>query len=888
MLSGNIGHKAFGMQKSTPILSTLLLLVALSTSPSWVQAQCAANTQTGTNCTRSAVYYGEVVPNGGCNTDISVVNYSPGTHFRIPVLAGAAYVVSTCGASINTQLAAFQGNNTTGPFAYNDDNGPSCGGTSASISMVPTFTDYARVDVRESNCQAGGSSSITVLVRQCNNLVITSSGAAMCAGQSRNLTATPAAVSNPQPNSGNTGAFSGTGVSNGVFNAPQPSTSMQTYNVTYNFGYCSTTQGIDVYRAPSIANAGTNFSVCSATATMGGNVPTYGTGTWTILSGPGSITAPNQYNTTVTGLVLGSTTTLRWTIANGPCGFTSDTVTVYREFPPSSASASADQAICSTATSVTGNAPTVGTGLWYLLGGSANIVNPAGPNTALNAIGPGVNTVVWSITNGVCPASNDTVVITRDVPPTPAFAGPDIAMCDSSINLNGNLPLVGNAQWSVISGTGTIAQPNNPNTTLSGVPIGTTLLAWTISNGSCPPSIDTVVVTRNNSPASPTITGNVNVCEGSQTLLTANSGATIPNFKWWDAPVGGNLLASTASYSTPPITGNVTYYVEVTDASTACSSQRVPVAITMVTAPVVSLGPDRTICDNDSTCFTAPPGLNSYIWSTGSITNTACTIDSGMIWLQVTDVNSCIGRDTAMVIFLTSQPVSLGNDTSYCPGGTVTLGGFPGGNTYLWSNGATTSSVSVGTAGTYSVTCTSPNGCASADTITVSQSQAVQAAFTVDTSFCPQIVFVDNSTGASSWAWTFGDNGTSNAMSPIHIYQGNGTYTVTLTSTGHCGTDVATQTVPVNCLVGLNLPSNLTISVYPNPNDGAFKVRFEGLETDALIEVYSVAGQRIFASQVSGRGDVESTFDLQSPAAGTYFLKLKLDDATVTKKVIVR
>jgi PKD repeat protein len=864
----------------------LLLVMAV---PVGVRGQCGANTTSGANCTRSSVYYGEVVPNAGCGNYVNVVNYSPGTHFRIPVLLGGCYTVSTCGAPINTQVAAFQGNATTGPFSYNDDNGPECAGTAASITMVPNFTDYARVDVRQSSCSAGGTSSITVQVRQNNNLVITSSGAAMCAGQSRSLTATPATVGTaPQPNSGNVGAFSGTGVSGTIFTAPQPSASMQTYNITYNFGFCSTTQGIDVYRAPSIANAGANFSVCSGTATMGGNSPTYGTGTWTILSGPGTITTPSQFNTTVTGLVTGSTTVLRWVIANGPCGFTADTVSVFREFLPTTASASPDQDLCVQSTSVTGNAPTVGVGLWYLLGGSGTIVTPGGPNTNITAIGSGVNTFVWSITNGVCPPSNDTVVITRDVPPTPAFAGPDIAMCDSVINLNANIPVLGSGLWSIISGSGNIATPTNPNSQLSNVPIGTTTLAWAITNGVCPPSIDTVVVLRNNAPAPPTVTGNVNVCENSQTLLTASSGVGSPQFKWWDAPVGGTLLASTASYSTPPVTGNVTYYVEVTDASTSCASDRVPVTITMVPAPVLSLGPDRFVCDNDTSCFNAPQGLNSYIWSTGGITSSECTPDSGMMWVQVTDFNNCISRDTAFIFFVTTLPISLGNDTAFCAGGTVTLGNFTGNNTYVWSTTATTSSISVGTSGTYSVTVTDVGGCQGVDTIVVTQFPAVQSSFTVDTSFCPQIVFVDNSVGASAWSWTFGDGDTSTFWSPIHIYTGNGTYTVTLTVTGLCGTDVTTQTVPVNCLVGLDLPSSLAITVYPNPNNGSFKVRFQGLETDAEIAIYNELGQEVFAKRVRGTGDVEEAVQLKRPAAGTYFMKLKLGDATVMKKVLVR
>lgn len=852
--------------------------------------QCGTNTTTGANCARSATYYGEVLPNGGCAVATTVTNYSPGTHFRIPVLLGGCYSVSTCGASINTQVAAFQGTTTTLPFAYNDDNGPLCATTAASIVMIPNFTDYARVDIRQSNCSAGGTSSITVQVMQNNNLVFSSSGASMCAGQSRVLVATPTPISTPtQPNSGNLGTYSGAGVNTNLFTAPLPSTGMQTYGVTYTFGYCSTTQNIDVYRAPSAANAGNNFSVCSATGTMNGNVPTYGTGTWAIISGPGTIVSANAYNSQITGLVTGTTTTLTWTVTNGPCTATRDTVALYREILPTTALASPNQAICATSASVTANTPSIGNGLWYLYSGSGNIATPAIPNTNLNTIGAGTNIFIWSITNGVCPPSNDTVVIVRDLPPTPSFAGPDIAMCDSAINLNGNQPTIGTGIWTLLTGGGNIVAATNPNSPLNAVPVGTSTLAWTISNGSCPPSRDTLLILRNNRPNAPNVIGNLNVCEGSQTLLSASSTAVIPNYKWWDAPVGGNLLASTAAFSTPPITGTTIYYVSVDDASTACPSARVPVTVTMVPNPIVSLGADRTICDNDTACFNAPAGMSAYIWNSGSTTSSACFSDSGMVWVQISDANSCIGRDTVLISLVTSLPVSLGADTTYCQGGPITIGGFIGVNTYQWNTGATTPSITVTSSGSYSVTCTSPGGCIGVDTIQVTQSSPVSASFTIDTTFCPQIVFVDNSTGADNWSWTFGDGGTSTAASPIHTYQGPGTFTVTLTSTGLCGSDVSTQTVPVNCIVGLELPDNLTISVYPNPNDGQFKLEFEGLESDVEVTIVNALGQAVLQQDFIGhRGHLQSAIDMHSPAAGTYFLKLKIGDATVSKRILVR
>ncbi len=59
------------------------------------------------------------------------------------------------------------------------------------------------------------------------------------------------------------------------------------------------------------------------------------------------------------------------------------------------------------------------------------------------------------------------------------------------------------------------------------------------------------------------------------------------------------------------------------------------------------------------------------------------------------------------------------------------------------------------------------------------------------------VTFTNVSTNASSYAWDFGDGGTSTEMSPTHTYADFGTYTVTLTSKGSGGTSTATYDVNV-------------------------------------------------------------------------------------------
>src|SRR5690606_9026808 len=49
--------------------------------------------------------------------------------------------------------------------------------------------------------------------------------------------------------------------------------------------------------------------------------------------------------------------------------------------------------------------------------------------------------------------------------------------------------------WSVLEGTGTFADPDNPKTTVTDLSQGDNLLLWTVSNSVCPPATDELLIT---------------------------------------------------------------------------------------------------------------------------------------------------------------------------------------------------------------------------------------------------------------------------------------------------------------------------------------------------------------------------------------------------------
>ncbi|MCB9232468.1 MAG: PKD domain-containing protein [Bacteroidia bacterium] len=129
-----------------------------------------------------------------------------------------------------------------------------------------------------------------------------------------------------------------------------------------------------------------------------------------------------------------------------------------------------------------------------------------------------------------------------------------------------------------------------------------------------------------------------------------------------------------------------------------------------------------------------------------------------------------------------------------------------GGTSYSWNfgdGGTATSTNPVHTyaaQGTYTVCLTVTNVCgqvSSCHTVSIVCPPPV-AGFTSSVNQM-SASFTDQSTGATTWSWNFGDGGTSNVQNPVHTYSGPGTYNVCLTVNSACGTQTTCQTVTITC-----------------------------------------------------------------------------------------
>jgi serine protease len=134
------------------------------------------------------------------------------------------------------------------------------------------------------------------------------------------------------------------------------------------------------------------------------------------------------------------------------------------------------------------------------------------------------------------------------------------------------------------------------------------------------------------------------------------------------------------------------------------------------------------------------------------------------------------------------------------------------------------------------------------------------------------VAFTDASTNSpTSWAWTFGDGGTSTVKNPSHIYTTAGTYTVALTATNAYGSNTLTKTGYV-----------VVSAQNTNPPVAAFS----GTPTSGTIPltvVFTDASTNAPTSWAWNFGD-GGTSTLQNPShvytvAGTYSVTLTVTNA---------
>ena len=376
-----------------------------------------------------------------------------------------------------------------------------------------------------------------------------------------------------------------------------------------------------------IAAAGSDQAVCGLplSAILEGNTPPKGTGTWTIVSGPGNVVFtpnPNTAGATITADTYG-TYLLRWTIVNGTCSSTDDVTIGFVE----TANAGSDQAICGVLNSVmTGNTPTIGSGSWSVFSKSAGSTvtfgTPSSASSTINVDQYGTYILRWTVTNPTGTGCSTTDDVTIGFVET-ANAGSDQAICGvlNSV-MAGNTPTIGSGSWSVFSkpagSTVTFGTPSSASSTINVDQYGTYILRWTVTNPTgtgCSTTDDVTIgfVETANAGSDQAICGVLN------SVMTGNT-PTIGSGSWsvFSKPVGSTVTFGTPSSASSTINVDKygTYILRWTvtnPTGTGCSTTD---DVTIGFSEAANAGSDQAICGVLTTVLAGnTPTIGSGLWT---------------------------------------------------------------------------------------------------------------------------------------------------------------------------------------------------------------------------------------------------------------------------------
>lgn len=308
-------------------------------------------------------------------------------------------------------------------------------------------------------------------------------------------------------------------------------------------------------------------------------------------------------------------------------------------------------------------------------------------------------------------------------------------------------------------------------------PIVSTTYTVTVTDTNGCSDSDEVLVTVDQTPPVANAGADVTVnCTTPSTTLTATGGGT---YVWSNG-------ATTASTNVSPII-STTYTVTVTGSNGCAATDEVLVAVDQ-TPPMADAGADVTVtCTVPSTTLTATGG-GTYLWSNGA-TTASTTVNptfTTTYTVTVTASNGCTDIDEVEVTVDQTPPVvNAGADVTVTCTTPSTILTATGGGTYLWSNAATTASITVipNITTTYTVTVTASNGCTATDEVIVTADKTAIANAGPDVTVnCTTPSTTLTASGGDTYLWSTTETTAAITVTPLITT----TYTVTVTASNGC------------------------------------------------------------------------------------------------------
>ncbi len=231
--------------------------------------------------------------------------------------------------------------------------------------------------------------------------------------------------------------------------------------------------------------------------------------------------------------------------------------------------------------------------------------------------------------------------------------------------------------------------------------------------------------------------------------------------------------------------------------------------------------------------------------------------------------------------------VYLPSDTLVCAG-TVYDASFNGPQfDYNWQPGPDSASITLNTSGIYTLQVTDQYGCYTRPQMDVTIS-VPDASFTGQQSGTSlNWTFTPNDPNGTSYAWNFGDGGTSAQMIPLYTYATDGSYLVTLTMADSIGcSDTDSSTIQFVFVGTEEFAIGLEGRIFPNPFTDRLEVALNHpAKGSGELTLSNELGQ-VLLQQEFRAGAQRLVLGTGSLPAGVYLLSVRMADQHVVHKVV--
>src|SRR6185437_10531010 len=284
-----------------------------------------------------------------------------------------------------------------------------------------------------------------------------------------------------------------------------------------------------------------------------------------------------------------------------------------------------------------------------------------------SAIGS-INYYVSQTANG-CEGPRAAIAVTVDAPPTASNAGTTQYVTTTATNLSANIPSVGTGSWSVLNGTGSFTNLSSANTSVSGLSQGANVFEWTISNGACTASTNSVTINVGSAPSQQTITG-FNIVQDNAAGVTYSVPATSGVSKVWTVPTGATIISYNSDSSQITVNWGTTSGNVSVDESNLYGNATSSLFVSVGSNPIQQTitGPVYVASNTSGTySIPAPSGVTNH-WSVpAGATITSTNTDSSQVTISfgttggtinVTQVNSFGSTEDSETIYVGNAPTT--------------------------------------------------------------------------------------------------------------------------------------------------------------------------------------------------------------------------------------